>query len=103
MEMTCQNSEDRLICGLPSPAAVGAFQEDVLGSTEVGKSADLTALDTDALTAEAKDILTTRAPYAIVGGKIRQQDAGRAMVRWSRCRSLSKAAVPRDKNSPSAL
>jgi predicted amidohydrolase YtcJ len=52
-------------------AAYGAFQEDVLGSIEVGKLADFTVLDKDILTIEPKEILKTRAVYTIVSGKIR--------------------------------
>jgi predicted amidohydrolase YtcJ len=52
-------------------AAYGAFQEDVLGSIEVGKLADFTVLDKDILEVEPKEILTTRVLYTIVGGKIR--------------------------------
>ena len=40
---------------------------------EVGKLADLTVLDKDLLTVEPKEILTTRAVYTIVGGKVRYE------------------------------
>jgi len=43
----------------------------VLGSIEVGKLADFTVLDKDILEVEPKQILTTKAAYTIVGGKIR--------------------------------
>jgi predicted amidohydrolase YtcJ len=52
-------------------AAFGAFQEDVLGSIEIGKLADFTILDKDILTSDPKEILTTKAVYTIVAGKIR--------------------------------
>jgi predicted amidohydrolase YtcJ len=52
-------------------AAYGAFQEDVLGSIEVGKYADFTILDKDILETDPKEILTTKALYTIVAGKIR--------------------------------
>ncbi|MFC1554440.1 amidohydrolase [candidate division KSB1 bacterium] len=52
-------------------AAYSAFQEDVLGSVEVGKFADLTVLSKDILTVEPKEILTTEPVYTVVGGKIR--------------------------------
>lgn len=55
-------------------AAYGAFQEDLLGSIEVGKLADFTVLDKDILTIESKEILTTKAVYTIVSGKIRYQE-----------------------------
>jgi len=52
-------------------AAYGAFQEDVLGSIEVGKLADFTILDRDILEVEPKEILSTKVLYTIVGGKVR--------------------------------
>jgi predicted amidohydrolase YtcJ len=52
-------------------AAYGAFQEDVLGSIEVGKYADFTILDNDILESDPTEILTTKAVYTIVAGKIR--------------------------------
>ncbi len=54
-------------------AAYAAFQEDILGSIEVGKYADFTILDHDILTIEPKDILNTKPIYTIVGGEIRYQ------------------------------
>jgi predicted amidohydrolase YtcJ len=52
-------------------AAYGAFQEDVLGSIEVGKYADFTVLDKDILESNPKEILATNPVYTIVAGKIR--------------------------------
>ncbi|MGD8539736.1 MAG: amidohydrolase [Candidatus Aminicenantes bacterium] len=52
-------------------AAYGAFQEDVLGSIEIGKYADFTILDRNILECAPKEILTTRPVYTIVAGKIR--------------------------------
>lgn len=52
-------------------AAYGAFQEDVLGSIEVGKYADFTILDKDILKSPTIEILTTKAVFTIVAGKIR--------------------------------
>ncbi len=52
-------------------AAYGAFQEDVLGSVEVGKYADLTILDKDILESDPREILTAKAVCTIVAGKIR--------------------------------
>ena len=51
-------------------AAHAAFQEDMLGSIEVGKLADMVVLDKDILKIEPKEILTTQVLYTIVGGKI---------------------------------
>ncbi|MGD9347917.1 MAG: amidohydrolase [Candidatus Aminicenantes bacterium] len=52
-------------------AAYGAFQEDVLGSIEVGKYADFTILDKDILESDPAEILNTKPVYTIVAGKIR--------------------------------
>ncbi|MCP4723637.1 MAG: amidohydrolase [bacterium] len=52
-------------------AAYGAFQENILGSIEVGKLADFTVLDKDILTIQPIDILSAKTLYTIVGGKIR--------------------------------
>jgi predicted amidohydrolase YtcJ len=64
---------EEAIKGFTIWAAYGAFQEEVLGSIEVGKLADLTVLDKDILTAEPREILETQAVYTIVGGKIRYE------------------------------
>ena len=50
--------------------AYAAFQENVVGSIEVGKYADIVVLDTDILTAPAEDILSTNVIYTIVNGEI---------------------------------
>jgi hypothetical protein len=52
-------------------AAHAAFQEDVLGSIEVGKYADFTVLDKDILEVKPEEILKTQTLYTIVGGRIR--------------------------------
>lgn len=54
-------------------AAYAAFQEDILGSIEVGKYADFTILDRDILTIDPMEILNTKPIYTIVGGEIRYQ------------------------------
>ena len=54
-------------------AAYAAFQEDILGSIEVGKLADITILDRDILIIEPSEILNTKPIYTIVGGEIRYQ------------------------------
>ena len=54
-------------------AAYAAFQEDILGSIEVGKYADFTILDKDILAIEPVEILNTRPIYTIVGGEIQYQ------------------------------
>jgi predicted amidohydrolase YtcJ len=62
---------EEAIKGFTIWAAYAAFQEDVLGSIEVGKYADFTVLDKDILEIPPQDILTTKTVYTIVGGQIR--------------------------------
>lgn len=62
---------EEAIKGFTIWAAYGAFQEDVLGSIEVGKLADFTVLDKDILTVAPLEILSTNAVYTIVGGKVK--------------------------------
>ncbi|MFC2097998.1 amidohydrolase, partial [Bacteroidota bacterium] len=69
------NSDQRMtieeaIKGFTIWAAYGAWQENVLGSVEPGKLADLTILDKDILSVNPKDILNTNVVYTIVAGKI---------------------------------
>jgi predicted amidohydrolase YtcJ len=64
-------SIEEAIKGFTIWAAYSAFQEDVLGSIEVGKYADFTVLDKDILEIGPKEILSTKAVYTIVAGKIR--------------------------------
>jgi len=52
-------------------AAHAAFNEDVLGSIEVGKFADFTVLDKDILLIDPKEILGTKVLYTIVGGQVK--------------------------------
>ena len=54
-------------------AAYSAFQEDILGSIEIGKYADFTILDKDILSIESSEILNTKPIYTIVGGEIKYQ------------------------------
>lgn len=54
-------------------AAYAAFQENILGSIEIGKYADFTILDKDILTIEPMEILDTKPIYTIIGGEIRFQ------------------------------
>ncbi|RPI58287.1 MAG: amidohydrolase, partial [Lysobacterales bacterium] len=46
------------------------FQEDALGSLEVGKLADLVVLDRDYLTVPAAEIKDIRPTLTLVGGRI---------------------------------
>jgi len=52
-------------------AAYAAFEEDVKGSLETGKFADVTVLSKDILEIPADEIPGTRVLYTIVGGKVR--------------------------------
>ena len=51
-------------------AAYGAFQEDMKGSIEIGKWADLTILDQDIMTIPEDDILKTKVTMTIIGGEV---------------------------------
>jgi predicted amidohydrolase YtcJ len=51
-------------------AAYAAFEEDIKGSLETGKLADVTVLSKDILEIPAEEIPDTRVLYTIVGGKV---------------------------------
>lgn len=50
--------------------AYAAFEEDLRGSIEVGKYADLTVLSADIMTIRESDILKTKCVMTVVGGEI---------------------------------
>ena len=50
--------------------AYASFQEDKLGTIDVGKAADFTIFETDIMTADAADILTAQPIMTIVDGKV---------------------------------
>jgi predicted amidohydrolase YtcJ len=52
-------------------AAYSAFEEQLKGSLEIGKLADITVLSQDILTIPEEDILSTQVDYTIVGGEVR--------------------------------
>ncbi len=52
-------------------AAHAAYQDEVLGSLEKGKLADITVLDRNILEVEPKELLQTEVLYTIVGGEIK--------------------------------
>jgi hypothetical protein len=51
-------------------AAYAAHAEKDLGSLEVGKLADMVLLDTDVMTVDAKQILSTRPTLTVIGGDV---------------------------------
>jgi predicted amidohydrolase YtcJ len=51
-------------------AAYAAFEEDIKGSLEVGKLADITVLSNDILTVPDDELAGTKVLYTIVGGKV---------------------------------
>ena len=52
-------------------AAYAAFEEDIKGSLEPGKLADITVLSKDILEIPPEEILETKVLYTIVGGEVR--------------------------------
>ena len=50
--------------------AYAAFEEDLKGTLEVGKLADVTVLSRDILTIPADEILETAVDYTIIGGRV---------------------------------
>ena len=50
--------------------AYAAFEEDLKGTLEVGKLADITVLSRDILTIPAAEILDTEVDYTIIGGRV---------------------------------
>ncbi len=53
--------------------AFAAFEEEVKGSLEVGKYADIVILSNDLLTCTEEEILDTEVLYTIVGGEVKYQ------------------------------
>ena len=69
----CMTREE-VIRGFTIRAAYAAFQEDILGSIETGKLADMVVMSKDILTVPAEDILQAAPVYTIVGGKIKYRN-----------------------------
>ena len=55
-------------------AAYGAFEENIKGSLEEGKLADIVILDTNLLTCDDQDIPSTKVLYTIVGGVVKYKN-----------------------------
>lgn len=51
--------------------AYAAFEEDIKGSLEVGKLADITVLSNDIMTVPEDQILSTKVVYTILGGDVK--------------------------------
>lgn len=68
-------TREEVLKGFTIWAADAAFQDDILGSIEAGKLADMVVLSNDIMTIEPKNILSTVPDYTIVGGKVRYSRA----------------------------
>ena len=53
--------------------AYSGFEEDIKGSLEIGKLADVTVLTKDIMTIPENDIPSTEIAYTIVGGEVMYQ------------------------------
>ncbi len=62
---------EEAIKGFTIWAAYGAWQEDILGSIEIGNMADITILDKDLLSVDKAEILDTKVLATIVGGEVK--------------------------------
>ena len=67
-------TREEAIKGYTIWAAYAAFWEDVLGSLEVGKYADITIFDTDLLECADEEILKAKVLYTIVNGEVVYQN-----------------------------
>lgn len=72
MEFFVENkmSREQALRSYTIDAAYGAFEEEIKGSLEIGKYADITILDTNLLTCDDLDIPEAKVIYTIVGGKV---------------------------------
>ncbi len=64
-------TREQVLRGFTIWAAYASFQDDILGSIEEGKLADMTILSKDILTVDPKEILTTESVMTIVGGEVK--------------------------------
>ncbi|MFQ5511135.1 MAG: amidohydrolase [Candidatus Krumholzibacteriia bacterium] len=58
------------VAGFTRNAAFASFEEDIKGTIEVGKVADLTVIDTDPFDVAASEILEASVRYTVVGGRV---------------------------------
>jgi len=72
MEFFVENrmSRDQALKSYTIDAAFGAFEDDIKGSIEIGKYADITILDKNLITCDDLDIPDTKVVFTIVGGEI---------------------------------
>jgi len=66
--MACLSLSGGIIFLLPFLYA--SFEEDIKGSLQVGKLADLVVLSKDIFTIPEEEMLNTKVVYTILGGKI---------------------------------
>ncbi len=63
-------SRDQALRSYTIDAAYGAFEEDIKGSLEMGKLADIIILDTNLMTCDDYEILDTKVMKTIIGGEV---------------------------------
>ena len=75
MEFFVENrmSREQALKSYTIDAAYGAFEEDIKGSLEVGKYADIIILDKNLLTCDDLDIPYTQVLHTIVGGEVKYE------------------------------
>ena len=54
--------------------AYAAFEEDIKGTLEVGKLADITVLSQDIMSVAEEEIPNTKVLYTILGGEVKFQN-----------------------------
>ena len=57
--------------------AFAAFEENIKGTLEQGKLADITVFSQDIMTIPEEEILSTKIAYTIIGGKIKYYSSRR--------------------------
>ncbi|GEM_PF-19226 len=82
-------------------AAYAAFEENLKGSIEVGKLADLTVLSADIMKIAAPEILKTRCVMTVIGGEVVYQDNSLASLSTS-SPALSLSEIRRENTNAEA-